>query len=392
MKGVTREKTVIHIDIAHFAVAVERQMDKGLKGRPILIAHAGAQRTPVYDMSEEAFSCGIRKGMPILKALKQCRECRVISPHPARYEQAMNLVAKHAGAYTPLVEPGVNDGHLFMDVTGTGRLFGPPVDVAWRLEKEIRKTIETAPAWSVAPNKLVAKVATRLVKPTGEYIVGAGEEESLIEPLPLALIPGILPDEQKAFSDFHISKVIELKQWRLDQLKIPFGDRARFLYEAIRGIDPTPVTPPTGKEVSIVMDHSFSEDTNTMAHMEQALYALVEKGGRLLRRTHRFAGVLGVTLSYSDGLREARQVSIRPPASTDPALFKSARHALALALKRRVRVTHLRLTLKKLFSPPIEQDLFDMENREREGRLITALDLIREKFGDASLMTGRMMA
>ena len=80
------------------------------------------------------------------------------------------------GPYSPLIEHGEGDGHLFMDVTGTGRLFGPPVDVAWRLRRQAAADLRLAPIWAVAPNKLVAKVATRLVKPDGEYIVGAGEE------------------------------------------------------------------------------------------------------------------------------------------------------------------------------------------------------------------------
>ena len=65
-----------------------------------------------------------------------------------------------------------------VDVTGTSRLFGPAVDVAWRLGREIRRDMGLEPIWSVGPSKLIAKVATRLVKPRGEYIVGAGEEEA----------------------------------------------------------------------------------------------------------------------------------------------------------------------------------------------------------------------
>ncbi len=186
-----RERSIIHIDVAHFAVAVERALDARLRNRPVLIAPAGAARTPVYDMSQEAFASGIRKGMPLASALKRCRDCRVLPLYPARYERAMQTISQYARTYTPVIEPGKGDGHLFLDVTGTSRLFGPPPDVAWRLEKQVNKDFGLAPSWSVAANKLVAKVATRLVKPVGEYIVCPGEEAPFLAPLPLGILPGI---------------------------------------------------------------------------------------------------------------------------------------------------------------------------------------------------------
>jgi DNA polymerase-4 len=109
------------------------------------------------------------------RAVRLCKDVQILPPHPDRYEQAMRDVLKRALPYSPLIETGEDDGHLFMDATGTGRLFGPPKDVAWRLRRQIKSDLDLDPIWSVAPNKLVAKVATRLVKPDGEYIVAPGE-------------------------------------------------------------------------------------------------------------------------------------------------------------------------------------------------------------------------
>ncbi|MBM9536914.1 Y-family DNA polymerase [Desulfobulbus alkaliphilus] len=76
--------------------------------------------------------------------------------------------------YPPLAEGSRGNGHL--DVTGTHRLFGPPPDIGWRLRNTLRRDLGFDPIWSVAPNKLVAKVTSRLVKPRREYIVAGGEE------------------------------------------------------------------------------------------------------------------------------------------------------------------------------------------------------------------------
>ena len=386
------ERSIIHINVAHFAVTVEQTLDARLRARPVLIAPAGAARTPVYDMSQEAFASGIRKGMPVAGALKACRDCKVVPLYPARYERAMQTIAKYAGAYTPVVEQGSGDGHLFLDVTGTSRLFGPPPDIAWRLERQIKKDFGLAPAWSVAANKLVAKVATRLVKPVGEYIVCPGEEAPFLEPLPLGILPGVERSDLDALAMYHIGRVNQLRPWSLAQLQVAFDTRAQFLFDTIRGIDHAAVTSGREKEPAVAMEHEFSEDTNQRDQMEQVLYGLVEKAGRALRSRQRFARIAGVVVDYSDGRRCARQVSIAPPTANDPALFEAARRALSLAVVRRVRVRYIRLVLRRLLFPPVQLDLFDHDRQERQTRLLTAMDNIRSKFGDSAIYPGRMEA
>ena len=124
------DRSIIHLNIADFAVAVERAVDCRLKDRPIIIAPEGAARAAVYDMSQEAYLNGIRKGMPLRRAVRLCRDVQILPPHPDRYEHTMRALLKQTLPYSPLIESGETDGHLFMDVTGSARLFGPPVDVA----------------------------------------------------------------------------------------------------------------------------------------------------------------------------------------------------------------------------------------------------------------------
>ena len=83
------ERSIIHLNVADFAVAVERSLDPRLQDRPVVIAPEGAVRAAVYDMSEEAYQCGVRKGMALRRALRCCRDIHVLPPHPDRYEQAM---------------------------------------------------------------------------------------------------------------------------------------------------------------------------------------------------------------------------------------------------------------------------------------------------------------
>ena len=385
------DRSIIHINVADFAVAVERLADGQLKNWPVIIAPEGAARATVYDMSEEAFQSGVRKGMPLGRASRLCRRARILPPHPARYEQAMADLLRQALPFSPLIEPGEDDGHLFVDVTGTSRLFGPPVDVAWRMRRQAQKALGLDPIWSLAPNKLVAKVASRLVKPLGEYIVPPGDEAAFLSPLPVWLIPGIDSRDLARLRELNLTCVREVTALSRPHLEVGFGPRADFLADALRGIDTTPVLPVGQRPPRIVLDHTFGTDAHRPAMVEGALYALVEQAGRHLRRQNRAARRVIIRVDYSDGRRRTRQGRVDPPTANDLALFPHARRTLNLAWHRRVRVRHLRLICDRLAYPPVQMPLFDDDHQVhvRRERIVAALDKIRDRFGASTIRTGR---
>ena len=388
------ERSIIHLNVADFAVAVERAVDRRLRDWPVIIAPEGAVRAAVYDMSEEAYRNGIRKGMALRRAVRLCRDARVLPPHTHRYEQAMCALLKQTLPYSPLIETGEDDGHLFMDVSGSTRLFGPPADVAWRLRRQVKKDLGLDPIWSVAPNKLVAKVATRLVKPDGEYIVRSGQEETLLAPLPISLVPGVEREDLLRLREFNLTRVSQFTALSLEQLRIPFGARALFLYQTARGIDSSPVLPVGQKPPRVIADHEFGNDTNDRSCLESVLYRLVEQVGDRLRRRRRAARRVAVILDYSDGMRCARQLAARPATANDFSLFQLARRTLRLAWTRRTRIRHVRLICDRLIFPPAQLELFaDEQKKTRQSdNLIVAIDGIRRRYGDQALRVGRTLA
>jgi DNA polymerase-4 len=385
------DRSIIHLNVADFAVAVERVVDRRLTGRPVVVAPPAAARAAVYDMSEEAYRAGVRKGMALNRAARLCRDARVLPPRPERYAQAMQALLQRARPYSPRIEAGEVDGHLFIDATGTGRLFGRPTDLAARLYREIRASLDLAPVWSVAPNKLVAKVATRLVKPEGECIVATGEEQAFLAPLGLELIPGIERDDLLQLREFNLTRVHEVAALRLEELQVPFGRRAMLLYEAVRGIDPSPVLAVGETPPKVAADHAFATDTNEADALLAALYRLAEHAGHALRQRRRTAQRVAVVLDHSDGVRRVRQSAVRPASANDTILFAAARTALLLAWTRRVRVRRLQLVCDRLAFPPAQLALFDDDRRDaaKRDRLIDALDVVRRRFGWEAISMGR---
>jgi DNA polymerase-4 len=386
------DRSIIHLNVADFAVAVERLADRQLADKPVIIAPEGAVRATVYDMSEEAYQDGVRKGMPLRRARRLCPKAQILVPHTARYEQAMTDLLRQALPYSPLIEPGEDDGHLFVDVTGTSRLFGPAVDVAWRLRQEAKTSLGLAPIWSLASNKLVAKVASRLVKPLGEYIVAPGDETDFLSPLPVWLIPGIEGQDLIRLREFNLTRVCQITALTPNHLAVALGARSRFLADALRGVDPTPVLPLNQRPPRVVLDHTFGTDTNTPAMVEAALYRLVERAGRNLRRLGRVARRIRLNVDYSDGRRCSRQRRVEPATANEIALFPFARQTLHLAWSRRVRMRHLRLIFDRLAYPPAQMPLFDTDRKitERQDHLVAVMDRVRDRFGTGAVRMGRL--
>ncbi len=387
------ERFIIHINVADFAVAVERLTDGRLKNRPVIIAPEGAARATVYDMSEEAYRAGIRKGMALHRARRLCRDAYIRPPHKARYEQAMTDLVRQALPFSPRIERGEDDGHLFVDVTGTSRLFGPAVDVAWRLRRQARKALGLDPIWSLAANKLVAKVASRLVKPLGEYIVAPGDETAFLAPLPVWLIPGLETGDLIRLREFNLTRVHQVTALHAAHLETALGHRAEFLAKALRGVDTTPVLPLDQRPPQVTLDHAFGTDTNLPAAVEGVLYTLVEMAGRRLRRQGRAARRVCITIDYSDGRRCTRQMRIQPATANDLALFPFARRALTSAWQRRTRLRHLRLIVDRLVYPPAQLPLFDDDRQAavRQQNLVAVMDKVRKRYGVACVQMGRSL-
>lgn len=382
-------RSIIHLNIADFAVAVETNAQPPLKGYPLIIAPQGAPRAVVYDMSDEAFQQGIRKGMPLSQAKRLNKKIKILPPSFNRYERVMRDLLKQSIAFTPLIESGTLDGHIFLDVTGSKRLFGPSADVAFKLKKAFKKTFNLDPIWSVATNKLVAKVATRIVKPAGEYIVSPGDEKSFLAPLPMNLIPGLVKTDLTRLREFNLFFVSQARSLTLEQLKVPFHHRAALIYDRIRGVDPTPVTTLCEAHSALKADHEFADDTNNAVRLRKALYLMIEKICKILRNRKLTGAVTRIILSYSDGLQTTSTLKLIPATSNDMSMFKRCIHLLDKAWTRRVRIRHMRLICEKLSRGEIQAELFRSRTKEtQQADVILAMDKIRKKFGTHSIKTG----
>ncbi|MGI6656324.1 MAG: DNA polymerase Y family protein [Desulfobulbus sp.] len=383
------ERRIIHLNIADFSVAVERLLDPSLKSKALIIAHP-APRAVVEDMSDEAYAEGVHKGMLLSTALQRCRTALVLPPRPEQYHKALQRCLEHAARYSPLVEQSSGHGHLYLDVTGTHRLFGPAPDIGWRLRNTLRRDLGLDPIWSVGSNKLIAKVASRLVKPRGEYIVGGGEEIPFLAPLPLNLLPGILPHDLVQLQHVNIRRVHQLSALSVQELAILCGRRAQHLYQCARGIDPSPVQPSGPASAKYTHQHLFVPDTNEERMVRAVLTTLVQQVGHSLRQEGLGARCLALTLTYSDGVVVTRQARSKAPLDDDSALGHLAFTVLYRAWKRRIRLRKIGIACSLLQHPVQQLSLLSAidPQQQKNKRLSEAMDTIRSRCGTAKILLG----
>lgn len=382
-------RSILHLNVADFAVAVERVVDLSLRGKPVLVAPLQAARAAVYDMSEEAYRDGVRKGMLLNRATRLCRTAQVLPPRFDLYRRAMGSFVEEARAYSPVLEYGTEDGHLYLDITGTHRLFGTPPDVGWRLHRQIRSKLAIDPIWSLAGSKLVAKIGSRLVKPVGEYIVADGEEQRFLAPLPLTLLPGLSGPERQRLHEFNIVRIGELAALSRMQLHGVFGNRGESLFALSRGLDDSAVRPEEDQPPRVVREYIFSNDCADRALLRGVVGALATQLGMELRTTRMEARRIGLLLSYTDGTGVSRQATTRRGVADDGSLQRLALLALERGLTRRTRVRSCTLTADRLHPKSTQLKLFAGSGGERKKeQLLAAMDRIRQRFGRESIRLG----
>lgn len=380
------ERTIIHINIADFAASVEQVVDSSLRGRPLIIAPS-VPRAVVYDMSDEAYRQGIRKGMPLNRACRRCRDAVQLIPRSGLYARAMAALQKEMLPYSPVIEQAEGDGHFFVDISGSRKLLGLSPDVAWRIRKQVTGNLGLRPIWTVAPNKLVAKVASRVVKPQGEYIVADGDEAAFLKPLPVTILPGLLPREKEQLREFQLHRAGQVADLSLAQLRAAFGSRASLIRATAKGEDQQPVA---AGEVQPRLEESrlFAEDSNDKRQVEAVLVSLVEALSSRLRRRRQRTRRAGICLEYSDGRRCWRQATCKEPVDDEGDLLVLARLAFVRAWIRRVRLRSLTLVFDLLTLAIRQHSLLSQPGQEKRRSLQAALDQIREQHGAAGIRRG----
>jgi DNA polymerase-4 len=370
------DRAILHLDIPAFPIAVERVVEPRLRGRPVVVVPSSSTRAPVLVSSLEARAAGVFRGMPLARAVRICRDLTVLPPNPPLYRRASGAILKILAGYSPLLEPA-GGGHIFLDMTGTRRLFGEAADSADRIHREVLRRLRLASTLGVASNKLVSRVAARVIRPERLYDVFPGSEAPFLAPLGVDLLPAVDPLSREVLSEVNVVRVKDLAALALPHLRILLGKRAWRLFREARGIDESPVRPPDAAPV-VREEETLAEDSNEEAVHREALDRLAVRGAAQLREMGREAARISVRVRYADGVEaEAAERPVRPTAS-EFALREMVERLFEKARERRIRIRHLEVALSDLRETPRQLSLFEVRRRED---LEAVLAKIRDRYG-----------
>jgi DNA polymerase IV len=375
------DREIIYLTVTSFPVAVERVIHPELRGRPVVVAPLGAARSIVTALSSEAWNAGIRKGMALAKAMRYCRSAVVLPPNEALYLRASRAIFKVLEKFSPVLEPS-GHGHAYLDITGTGRLFGPPRDTAWKAQKEIRRQLRLDASLGVASNKMVSRIASEVIKPSGLQDVPHGNESKFLSPLPVRLLPGVGPQTERQFDDLNIRIIHDVAAMRLDLLTLAFGRFGFVLHQRALGIDRTPVYP-MRTVPALEQGRVLPEDSNDYEVLKSILLDLCEQAGKQLREKKQCAGRMELRIRYADYQEDGHKVQMKPPVQSSAILYERALPPLDAVLKRRTRVRSMNLSLTELSPGSVQMELFTDPKPDRCSKLEVALDSLRQRFGAA---------
>ena len=385
-------QNIIHIHIPSFPITLERANRPELRERPVVIAPPRADRAIILSASPEARREGVFKGMILGNALRFCPDLTVIPPNPGLLEKGCRLLSLTASRYTPLWEPS-RPGHIYMDVTGTERLWGRAKDAAWRIGREIGESMTLSVAAGVAGNKMVSSIASRLIISRGVMDVDHGKESSFMAPLSVDFLPGIGHVRKRMLlEELNISLVRQLASLEIHALKLIFGGDALIIHERAIGIDRTPVSPPSS-EPSVGESVTIQGDENDDIKLLGILYGLIERCSRRLRMRGMVPKRAGLTIRYSDQAEVTRQSRITNPCPTDLDLYADLEQIFFKACLRRTGVRFMRVWFRDLSSPSPQLSLFlsAPHGGEKREKVTSALDCIRGRYGDGAIEYGRAL-
>lgn len=359
----------LHVDMDAFFASVEQVLNPALKGKPVIVGGGGG-RGVVTSASYEARKYGVHSAMPGFQAKKLCPQGIFLPNRRRVYSEFSRKVFTILRQYSPEVHAiSIDEG--VVDLTGTERLFGPPVKTSREILGRIEKELGLSSSGGLSGSRIVAKIAATMAKPHGFICVRPGAERIFLSPLPVESIPGVGPKTHKELLQKQIKTVGDLLQ-RPDL-------RSRYLdLEQSAGGKPS-------HDHSVGNETTLDKPLKQIEKMEEVLWELVEEVGGRLRHEGFYARCITVKIRYSDFKTLARSRTLPQPTCFDREIFEVARHLLKKNLTPSRPVRLLGVSASALQRSGWQESLLDNQRRLSWEKLYRGIDRLRDKYGEGTI-------
>lgn len=373
------QKTILHLDLDTFFVSVERLLDSRLQNKPILVGGL-SDRGVVAACSYETRGYGIHSGMPMKMARELCPEAITIKGNAGTYSKHSDVVTEIIREQVPVFEKSSID-EFYADLSGMDRFFGC-YHYASELRRKIMKETGLPISFGLSVNKVVSKVATNEAKPNNQLKVDFGYEKPFLAPLSIKKIPMVGDKTYQTLRNLGLRQVKTVQEMPVDLMQRVLGKNGTVIWKRANGVDNTPVIPFCERK-SISNERTFDKDTINVVKLKGILIAMAENLAYQLRRGERLTACIAVKIRYSDFNTYSRQLRI-PYTSADHILIPKILELFRVLYNRRLLVRLVGIKFSHLVPGNYQIDLF--EDTEEALNLYAAMDGIRERYGDKSVL------
>jgi DNA polymerase-4 len=384
-------RAILHIDMDAFYASVEERDNPELKGKPLIVGGTSG-RGVVAAASYAVRRFGVRSAMPIREALRRCPEAICVRPRMARYQEVSAEVFGIFRDFTPLVE-GLSLDEAFLDVTASQQLLGTPVAIGTEIRRRIARQTGLTASVGIAPNKLLAKIASDLNKPDGMCRIGADNVHEILDPLPVEKLFGV---GQKSLPGVHAAGIRtfgDLRHASDAALWRAFGKHGKTMRDRAAGIDDRAVEPDR-EEKSISAEETFATDLRGAGPLTVQLLHLADRTAARLRAHELIAGRVNVKIRRADFTTYTRQRAVAPPTQDTAVISAAARRLLEGWLTEQPHAAVRLLGVGVGDLQILQQaDLFAAASAAppKGSRLDTAIDDIRDRFGTSMLTRASLL-
>jgi DNA polymerase IV len=382
-----------------FFVQVARLSDpEGAGKAPLLIVGGSREGRGVVTSADYGVrKFGVRSGMPTARALRLCPEATIVGVPRVACVETSRRIRRLLTELAPVVQAASID-EFYLDLTGTERLFRleDPVATATRIRERVLADTGISVSVGGGPNRLVAKIAVELAKPGGVHIVPPGEEGAFLREFELGRIPGIGPRFLEELADRGLRRVEDVLGVEESWLIRWFGEaRGAWLWERVRGIDPTPVVPDDERK-SVSSERTFPRDIDEGERLERHLLLLSLSVGRTLREKGLRGRTITVKVREPDFTTRQSSRTLPQAVESDRFIFETARtlvSELRMAHPSPVRLLGVGVSNLEEAGKPRQLELFEAGPGEsdRDRTLSRIQDSVRERFGSDLLVPGRAL-
>jgi DNA polymerase-4 len=349
-------RRILHIDMDAFFSAVEQKRRPELVGKPVVVGGEGdpTKRGVVSTASYEARKFGIHSAMPLRTAYKLCPDAVFLPVDYEEYSRVSEEVKAILGEFSTIMED-VGIDEAFLDISSIDK---PSEEIAKEIKKRIKEETGLTSSIGIAPNKLLAKMASDMQKPDGLTIILEDDIQRRIWPLSVRKLWGVGPKTEAYLKKMGIETVGDLASLSLDRMIEEFGQSyGSYLYEASKGIDESPLVT-HWEPKSISRETTFQRDVDNWQVIAKTLAELAKEVVINMKEEGYRGRTVTLKIRFNDFKTYTRAKTLNKHADSEEEIRRAAFDCLRrLELKKKVRLIGVRVShLRKVGEAIIASD------------------------------------